>query len=176
VNARQPLDARQSAGAGRPAGGRRRSTDDVAADLRLRMVSFDHRVQPPPDLFARVVAARPVRRRRARWSVGTLAAAGIAGLVLAVSVGVGWMYRSRAAQPAQPAQPPRPTHATYSTQAGGGLVLQVYNAERPCRKLRTVECGLGVYRDPRHPAPEQVVARVWHGDRVTVHCVVADGS
>jgi hypothetical protein len=81
--------------------------------------------------------------------------------VLAVSAGVGSLHRPDAARPA--------------TRGTGGLVLEVYNAERPCQSLRTIECGLGVYRDPRNQAPDQVVARVWHGDRVTVGCVVPDG-
>jgi hypothetical protein len=178
------------------------STEDVAQELRLRMLSFDHRVQPPPDLFQRVVAPRRSRQRPPqRFSIGALVTAGVAALVLAVSLGIGWFARQPAARPAAPAttpampapapvplptpdsasaissaprKAPAPTKPRTSAPATG-VVMAVFNAETACQPLRTLECGLGVYRDPHHPTADQLVARVWHGDKVTASCVVPDG-
>ncbi|GAB6902825.1 helix-turn-helix domain-containing protein [Kineosporia succinea] len=50
--------------------------------------------------------------------------------------------------------------------------LPVYNVEAACRPLRTQECGLGVVRDPHAPSSAaNRLTRVWHGDRLILHCV-----
>src|SRR5690242_16249420 len=88
------------------------STEDVAQELRLRMLSFGHRVQPPPDLFQRVVAPRRIRSRPPqRFSLGALVTAGVAALVLAVSLGIGWLAHQPVARPAAPATPAMPAPA-----------------------------------------------------------------
>jgi hypothetical protein len=141
--------------------GHRPALDEVGAQLRRRVLALDERVQPPPDLFDRITAGRPVRTpARPRWSVAVLAATAVAGLILGVVLGVGWSNRAR---------------LTPGAATGAATTVSVYNAEAPCQRLRTIECGLGVYRDPYHQTPNGVAARVWHGDSVTIRCVVADG-
>jgi hypothetical protein len=145
---------------------RRKSVEEVASDLRKRIRSFDEQTGVPADLFQRVMAPRQSpagaygRRAGAR-----LAAAGVAGLVLGIALTVGWMHRPASDGP-----------ATTGAAAQTRIVLQVYNAEQPCQPLRTIECGLSLYRDPRNLAPGQVVGRVWHRDNVTAACVVTDGT
>ncbi|WP_051723474.1 hypothetical protein [Streptomyces albus] len=57
------------------------------------------------------------------------------------------------------------------------VTLTVHNAEEACRRLRTLECALGLAKDPyrRYGSPDNRAGRVWHGDRVSAVCVVTDG-
>jgi hypothetical protein len=61
---------------------------------------------------------------------------------------------------------------------GQHTTLTVYNVEKPCRPLRTLECALRLAKDPhaRYAAVDNTVGRVWHGNRVTALCVVTNGT
>src|SRR5439155_17891639 len=100
---------------------------------------------------------RPARRSAPAFVAACVAAACVAAVAIGVAVGL------RALSQPAPAGAP-------------GLVVAVFNAETPCQRLRTLECGLGVYADPHHRVPDRLVGRVWHGDRVSVACVVGDGE
>ena len=53
---------------------------------------------------------------------------------------------------------------------------EVYNSEVPCRTLRTIVCSLGVFHEPRlSTRMADLAGRVWHGDRVLLVCMRADG-
>ena len=56
--------------------------------------------------------------------------------------------------------------------------MRVHNAEKPCRKLHTLECSLRVAKNPYvlYAQPDNSVGRVWHGDEVRTTCVVTDGE
>jgi hypothetical protein len=142
----------------------RRPTDEqVAAQVRARIVAAENRIPVPPDLMQRVTASTPrpeFERPARRWSTMIVAVAAVLGLLCGVAGAVVYFHRdARATMPA-------------STD----VAVTVFNAEVPCEPLRTIECSLGVQSDPYRPAPEKVVARVWHGDTVTAICVVADGK
>jgi hypothetical protein len=141
------------------------SRDAVAAELRARMTAFDRATVPPPELYERVTAptghgepsSAPGRRR---WSSLVLAATAVITLIVGLVVGIGWQRRQQSPQVAD------------ST----GVAMTVYNTERACQRLRTIECGLGVRRSPYQPLNTELpVARVWHGDVVVTDCVVLDG-
>jgi hypothetical protein len=146
--------------------GREASRDAVAAELRARISAFDRGIVPPPDLYERVTAPTPHHGRitvpeRRRWSSVVLATTAVLGVVLGLVLGIGWQRRQQA-----------PHQMAGSTD----VTMTVYNAEAGCQRLRTIECGLGVRRDPHTPLKDRSpLARVWHGDKILVECVVADG-
>ncbi|MCC3653324.1 hypothetical protein LIX60_18025 [Streptomyces sp. S07_1.15] len=82
------------------------------------------------------------------------------------------------------AGPPGGTDGSGGDGRGGhpagppAVTLTVHNAEEACRPLRTLECALGLAKDPyrRYGSPDNRAGRVWHGDRVSAVCVVADGQ
>ncbi|MBN1173342.1 MAG: helix-turn-helix domain-containing protein [Micromonosporaceae bacterium] len=53
--------------------------------------------------------------------------------------------------------------------------LTIYNAETPCQRLRTIECGLSLFQDPRVSDRNTIVGRVYHDDPIDVVCVIEDG-
>jgi hypothetical protein len=70
-------------------------------------------------------------------------------------------------------------HSRLATGSGAGptsspaVTLTVFNVEQPCQPLRTIECALGIMRDPRLPlAAANRIARVWHGEHLTTDCAV----
>jgi DNA-binding SARP family transcriptional activator len=64
-----------------------------------------------------------------------------------------------------------------SSSTPGPRSVTVYNLEANCQGPRTRECRLGLARDPyANYTPSNVVAHVWHGDRLRADCFVADGS
>jgi hypothetical protein len=136
---------------------------ETAERLRSAVAAAEAGAAPPPGLARRVMA--PPERRPAgaagRWSTPVVAAAAVVGLLVG-SVGVFAWGRAGAPEP---------------VMSGGRapVTVTVFNAEEGCRALRTIECGLGISADPRRYRPEDVLARVWHGDRVTAECVVVDG-
>ncbi|MDT0309345.1 hypothetical protein RM780_20620 [Streptomyces sp. DSM 44917] len=144
--------------------GREGHDDRTVAVLRRRLRAADEEIAPPLGLWDRVRAPGPATqppRPSARWPAVALAAVAVAF----VAAGTWWWVR-----PAATEQPP--------AGPGPGLELAVYNAEEPCQELRTLECSLGLARDPyaEYAAPENAAGRVWHGDRLEAYCVVADGT
>jgi hypothetical protein len=136
--------------------------DQVAAEVRARLTAAENGIPVPPDLKERVLTAAPARveQRPRRWSTLVVAAAAVLGVVGGAAVATA-VFR---------------TGDTDTPVAGTDVAVTVFNAEAPCRPLRTLECSLGVLKDPYRPAPDQVVDRVWHGDTITALCVVADGK
>ena len=142
---------------------RRMNDEQVAAEVRDRVRAAESRIPVPHDLMDRVAAPR--RRFRPaprRWSTVVVAAAAVIGIAGGAAV-TAYTLRDRG---------PQAGPAAGSTD----VTITVYNAERPCQSLRTIECSLGVLSDPYQPAPDKVVGRVWHGDRLTALCAVADGK
>ncbi|MFF7242512.1 hypothetical protein ACFZBU_01290 [Embleya sp. NPDC008237] len=138
--------------------------DDAVHELRSRLRAADAACVEPPGLALRVMrrpAPRPVWR-------GAFAMALAAVLVVAV-VGLGAFLVGRHDPTEQPA--PRPPAArAVSVQS------EVYNSEVPCRGLRTLECSLGVFKEARLSSRTADLAdRVWHGDRLLLVCLLADG-
>ncbi|MFC4532547.1 hypothetical protein [Sphaerisporangium dianthi] len=142
----------------------RRSQAEQRLSAGLR--AADDAIVVPDGLESRVMSLRPGRVvRRTRWAP-LAAAAVVAVIMMAASFGAGALWMRGHDQVTPPFQ-----------GDGDPLVLTVYNGEVPCRALRTLECSLGLMKDPRGPLiPGNVVARVWHGDRVVADCVVADGT
>ncbi|NGO10616.1 hypothetical protein G5C60_24220 [Streptomyces sp. HC44] len=138
----------------------------VAALLRDRLRAADEEIGTPPGLWERVRAADAQPRRAAigtRLRLGWAVAA-TAVLVCAVVLGAWWLVRP-----------------TADTPADGGrftLSVTVFNAEGPCRPLRTMECALRLAKDPyaEYAAPDNTAGRVWHGDRLSAACVVTRGT
>jgi hypothetical protein len=134
--------------------------EETAEELRRRVHALDDRLEPPADLFERISSPRWRSGRRTAVPLMVAAAVTVCALVLGVAAGAAWMRHRQAPQSLHP---------------GSSVGMVVYNAEKPCQNLRTIECALSVTSDPRHPAPDKVVARVWHGDKVTATCVIPDG-
>jgi hypothetical protein len=143
------------------------SDDRVAALLRDRLRAADEEIKTPPGLWESIRAAdAPTRRAvigprlRLGWSVAAAAV-----LVCAVALGSWWLVR-----PAADAPPARP--------ARFDVPVTVFNAEGPCRPLRTLECALRLAKDPyaEYAAPGNAAGRVWHGDRLSAACVVTRGT
>ncbi|WP_242583776.1 hypothetical protein [Streptomyces sp. MST-110588] len=61
--------------------------------------------------------------------------------------------------------------------SGAYIPIRVYNSERACRNLRTMECSLRLARNPhiRYATPGNAAGRVWHGDPLAARCVIVDG-
>jgi DNA-binding SARP family transcriptional activator len=96
----------------------------------------------------------PSRTRRVRTGVRVGAA-----LVVALAVGVTYLLTEG------------------SSSNSGPRPVTVYNLEANCQGPRTRVCRLGLARDPyANYTPSNVVAHVWHGDRLRADCFVADGS
>jgi hypothetical protein len=142
---------------------RRMSDEQVAAQVRDRVGAAESRIPVPDDLMDRVTAPR--RRFRPaprRWPTMVVAAAAVIG----IAGGAG--FTAYAMKDRKPQAGP----AAGTTD----VRITVFNAERPCQALRTIECSLGVLSDPYTPSAQKVVGRVWHGDQVTALCTVADGK
>jgi hypothetical protein len=55
--------------------------------------------------------------------------------------------------------------------------LRVFNVEKPCQHSTRPECRLGLVGDPRaRYGPDNVTARVRHGDLLAAECYIADGT
>ncbi|NJP99904.1 hypothetical protein [Streptomyces zingiberis] len=161
--------------------------------LRERLRAVDETVTMPPDLWERVRSGPPVvpvprpapGRRRAyglpvrRRGGGPGAPAGRppfrlpTGLVAAALVGLlvlGAWWLVRPLRDGARGHPAAPSAVT--------VAVTVYNAEAACRELRTLECSLGLARDPYgdYGSPGNRAGRVFHGDRLAALCVVIDGT
>ncbi|MBC9728203.1 hypothetical protein [Streptomyces sp. TRM68367] len=140
--------------------------DRVAALLRERLRAADEEIATPPGLWDRVRAPDPPPRRAAlgaRLRLGWAVAAAV--LVSAVVLGSWWLVRPVGRTP--PSGPAR-----------FASTVTVFNAERPCRPLRTLECALRLAKDPYgdYADPGNSAGRVWHGDRLAAACVVTRGT
>ena len=141
--------------------------DRVAALLRDRLRAADEEIETPPGLWERVRSTEAPPRRavfgarpRISWAVAAAAV-----LVCAVALGAWWLVR--------------PTADTPPADRGRfDAPVTVFNAEEPCRPLRTLECALRLAKDPyaEYAAPGNTAGRVWHGDRLAAACVVTRGT
>lgn len=62
--------------------------------------------------------------------------------------------------------------ATGGSSPAAAVTLRVFNVEGACQPLRTMECALGLTRDPQLPGTlGNRLSRVWHGDTLTASCV-----
>jgi hypothetical protein len=142
------------------------SDDRVAALLRDRLRAADEEIETPPGLWENIQSADAARRRRStigpRLRLGWAVAAA-AALVCAVALGAWWLVRPTAGTPAGPRF---------------DVTVTVFNAEEPCRSMRTMECALRLAKDPyaEYAAPGNSAGRVWHGDRLSAACVVTRGT
>lgn len=146
------------------------SEQDELRDLLRRAESS---IQIPADLNDRVTATtRPRDRLQAhrwsrwsRWSRWQPVAAATAAAVLAGgSFAAGTVFGRHTAR------------SVYPVTAGAQPAdLTVYNAERPCQSLRTIECGITI-RDVPRVKGSITLARVWHGDVVHADCVTTDAD
>ncbi len=154
----------------------RAEREETARALRERLRSADAEIEVPDGLWERVRATRgavtvvpapPVRRRP-----GPLVLIAVAAAAVALVVSGTWWLVSPASGPA-----PGESTAPPAGSGGGPVTLRVYNVEKPCRELRTLECSLRIARNPYtlYADPDNAAGRVWHGDRLTAACVVTDG-
>jgi hypothetical protein len=129
--------------------------------LRARLRAADEAIETPAGLWESVRSATP---RSRRWPRLALAAA----LVTAVLLGAWWFVR--------PSGDVSPSGDT--SPSGDGVSVTVYNAERACRQLRTLECALRLAKNPyaEYAAEDNAAGRVWHGDRPAALCVVSRGT
>ncbi|WP_042403938.1 hypothetical protein [Streptacidiphilus carbonis] len=152
---------------------RKAQRDRAAAALGERLRTADRELSLPPGLWERVSAEPPVARigapaprprRPSRLVAGFAVLAVTVGLI---ALGAWWLAR-----------PGAPAPGSAVPGAGSGTPLTVFNAEAPCRSLRTMECGLRLARDPyaRYADDDNAAGRVWNGDRVGAQCVVSDGT
>ncbi|MFI9049361.1 hypothetical protein [Streptomyces sp. NPDC053427] len=150
--------------------------DNAEALLRERLRRADEGIEVPGGLWARIkrpgagpapvppathvvpVPTTPPRRRAYALALA------VAATVAAVALGAWWLVRPGAAV-RQPAAGVRAVPVT------------VYNSESACRRIRSLECGLRLAKDPhvRYAARDNSAGRVWHGEVLAAHCVVADG-
>jgi hypothetical protein len=144
--------------------------EEIADVLRDRLLEADRDIEPPDDLWERirtpVVPPRPADHpswRRPRLPRLAVVAVTVVAMCAAVVLAL-WLGDWSPRQQAQPSD--------------GTVRVTVYNAERACRPLHTLECSLRLARDPhaRYAAADNVAGRVWHGDRVQARCVVTDGT
>ncbi|MFC4494528.1 hypothetical protein ACFPA8_10335 [Streptomyces ovatisporus] len=149
--------------------------EETAAALRERLRSADAEIEVPDGLWERVRAPRddirvaPVPRARRRPVPLVLIAVATVAVTLVVC-GTWWLV--------SPASGPAPGKSAAPADPNGGAVtLRVYNVEKPCQELRTLECSLRVAENPYtlYADPGNAAGRVWHGDRLTATCVVTDG-
>ena len=93
-----------------------------------------------------------------------------AAAVVFVVCGTWWLVSPSGAGSSDTTSPARPP--------GDAVTMRVHNAEKPCRKLHTLECSLRVAKNPYvlYAQPDNSVGRVWHGDEVRTTCVVTDGE
>jgi hypothetical protein len=136
--------------------------------LRGRLREADQAIAAPDDLLDHLREPRPQPRAPARWRGWLTPATVTACLVVAAicaSFFAGVLFQQR--------RSPAPA-APYS---GSGTTIVVYNAEKACQSLRTIECGLSIVQNP-HAAytAANIIARVWHGDRLWADCVISDGA
>ncbi|MQY06497.1 hypothetical protein [Actinomadura macrotermitis] len=139
----------------------------AAADLRAALRRAEASIEIPPGLARRVCGgthrapgrlAGRLAGRVPRWDAGRLVIAGATAVAVLAGVFVGGFLAGR------------PHGRPHALGAGAPPVtLAVYNAERPCRPLRTIECGIAVMATPRKTGAP--IARVWHGDPVRADCV-----
>jgi len=93
------------------------------------------------------------QRGRKRRAAGTLALAAVGAGALALTAGEAER------------EPP------------AGAPLRVYNVEVPCQRSMRLSCRLGLAGDPRADyRPDNVTARVRHGDRLVAECYITDGT
>lgn len=148
--------------------------DETAAALRERLQAADAGIEPPDGLWDRVRAQREVtvveapRPRRRPVPLAVIAVA--AAAVVFVVCGTWWLVSPSGAGSSGTTSPARPP--------GDAVTMRVHNAEKPCRKLHTLECSLRVAKNPYvlYAQPDNSVGRVWHGDEVRTTCVVTDGE
>lgn len=142
--------------------------EDALRLLRGRLREADLAITVPDDLLAQTREPRPRPPARARWRAW-LTPVAVTGFLVAAAAAASFF----AGVLFQQHQHPAPA-APYS---GSGTVIAVYNAETACRPLRTIECALSVVKDPHVGLTStNVVARVWHGDRLWADCVISDGQ
>lgn len=150
--------------------------------LRELLLEADEAVDVPPDLEERILGpdreetesgAAERRRRPFRWLRSWSLNGRLQPVFVAVAVGAvllgaafaGGVLSGRASR--APATSPGATAAPAD--------LTVFNAERACQNLRTIECSIAVRSEPDKKAGV-LVARVWHGDVVRAECVRGDGD
>jgi hypothetical protein len=137
-------------------------SDEVTSRLRQRVRDLDESIPIPAGLVERVLESPPTRVTASRrWSTIALVIATTLGIIVGGAF-VGWWANRTQERPSRP--------------VGGQIVITVYNAEKPCQRLRTIECGLAVNADPHVPTADKVVDRAWHGERLIATCVVPDGK
>lgn len=137
-------------------------TERLATGLR----AADAAIVMPDGLEDRVMSLRPGLRTPSRRWVPMAAAAAVAVVLAAGSFGAGALWMQNRDQVNQPFQ-----------GNGDPVTLTVFNQEVPCQALRTLECSMGLLKDPHGPlVATNVAARIWHGDRALADCVVADGT
>jgi hypothetical protein len=150
--------------------------EETAAALREQLQAADAGIEAPDGLWERVRAPREgtvvveaPRPRRRPVSLAVIAVA--AAAVVFVVCGTWWLV--------SPSSGPGPSQGSSPARTpGGAITLRVHNAEKPCRKLHTLECSLRVAKNPYVPyaGAGNSAGRVWHGDEVTASCVVTDGE
>jgi hypothetical protein len=147
--------------------GRTTKDDPAVGVLRARLREAQDALAVPDDLWDQVREprrTRPMAARRRR-SAPILAAA---GAVVLVAVAAGFF--SGALWQGHRQVPP-------AANTGTGASIVVYNAEAACRPLRTQECALGLAKNPHAPYKGgNIIATVWHGDRVYADCEIGDGD
>jgi hypothetical protein len=98
-------------------------------------------------------------RARRHWQIGVAVALTLAAATAGATVTR--LFETADAKAKRPAEPI--------------VELTVHNVEDACRPLRTLECALNLYRDPRAPRTDDNIAgRVWHSDKLGADCVVSD--
>lgn len=158
--------------------------EETVAVLREQLRAADAGIETPDDLWERVRAPResvtgvgtgagaagthPPRLRRRPLPFAVIGVA--AAAVVLVVCGAWWLVAPSGTGPDQGTSPARPP--------GDTITLRVFNAEKPCRSLHTIECSLRIAKNPYTPYadPANAAGRAWHGDRLSATCVVTDAQ
>jgi hypothetical protein len=158
--------------------------EETATALREQLRAADAEIEVPDGLWERVRVPRadvtPAPspggaggRRPLPMTVIAVAAAAVAFVIC----GTWWLISPSAPGPGRESAAKNPA-ASDGPGRSDPITLRVYNVEKPCRELRTLECALRVAKSPyeRYADPGNSAGRVWHGDELTASCVVTDGK
>lgn len=169
------IAGRQAAGADRteePAEARSAETESTDAESTDAVPTVETAAGHPvtPRRRPRRGPRQGLRRGRTRAALAAVAVCAVGAAVWPYAVGGGGSGRPGTSGTSA---------STGAAAAEGTGRLRVFNAEQSCRSRtdRDPQCSLGLAIDPRRPytIDNVVPTRVWHGDELTVDCLLPQG-
>ncbi|WP_258052637.1 helix-turn-helix transcriptional regulator [Streptomyces sp. Ru73] len=116
-------------------------------------------------------AGRPPKSSRTKWALTAAGTVLVLGAATAVVVGL-----TGDGPPNSPAGTGVSRETGPAAKNGKTERITVHNVEKACQHSHRRECALGLALDPYVPyRPSNIGGRVWHGDRLTAQCRIANG-